>query len=364
MKIKKSISTIKNLYVTRKNPFSIVHFVTNRCNARCSFCFIDFDNEDIYKDQLSIEEIDQFTRNLGENLFNVNLTGGEPFLRKDFTDVARCYYKNTEIESIFITSNGSFPAKIKIFTEELQSEFPEKKIIYSFSVDSFPDRHNEIRKVKNLFDKTLESYNFVKNFGGNVFGTVCITVSLENCNNIIDIYETLLDQYSVEAVSACLVRDEGVYQTSTDNKIKIIDGYNKLTSRITLDLNKGVLKGYDRRTLQGRLMNRKNKMMYDILKDTYVNPRFVSQCYAGSLFGVMYANGEVNPCEILNKPLGKIQDYDYDFLKLWSGTAANETRDWIKNTKCNCTYECAWTYNLLGNLKYQPDFLASAILGS
>ena len=35
---------LKNVYLTKKEPVSIVHFITNRCNARCSFCFIDFDN--------------------------------------------------------------------------------------------------------------------------------------------------------------------------------------------------------------------------------------------------------------------------------------------------------------------------------
>ena len=35
---------LKNIYFTKKQPVSLIHFLTNRCNARCSFCFIDFDN--------------------------------------------------------------------------------------------------------------------------------------------------------------------------------------------------------------------------------------------------------------------------------------------------------------------------------
>ena len=31
---------IKNILLSKKEPVSVVHFVTNRCNARCSFCFI------------------------------------------------------------------------------------------------------------------------------------------------------------------------------------------------------------------------------------------------------------------------------------------------------------------------------------
>ena len=48
---------LKNLYFTRNEPISLVHFLTNRCNARCSFCFIDFDNPKTFSGELSLEEI-------------------------------------------------------------------------------------------------------------------------------------------------------------------------------------------------------------------------------------------------------------------------------------------------------------------
>ena len=35
---------VKNILLDRKEPVSLVHFVTNRCNARRSFFSIDFDN--------------------------------------------------------------------------------------------------------------------------------------------------------------------------------------------------------------------------------------------------------------------------------------------------------------------------------
>ena len=72
-----------NMQVSRKYPVSLVHFVTNRCNARCSFCFIDFDNPETFKNELTVKEIAKITKNLGPYLMNVNLTGGEPFARKD-----------------------------------------------------------------------------------------------------------------------------------------------------------------------------------------------------------------------------------------------------------------------------------------
>ena len=41
-------NVLKNLHFSKNEPISLVHFITNRCNARCSFCFIDFDNPERY----------------------------------------------------------------------------------------------------------------------------------------------------------------------------------------------------------------------------------------------------------------------------------------------------------------------------
>ena len=48
-----------------------------------------------------------------------------------------------------------------------------------------------------------------------------------------------------------------------------------------------------------------------------------------------------------------------DFMKIWKNNNTLETKRWIKDTKCNCTYECALSYNILGNLRYQPRLISS-----
>ena len=63
---------LNNIYFSKKEPVSVVHFLTNRCNARCSFCFIDFDDPKTFQNELSLEEIDKLTKNMGKSLLNVN----------------------------------------------------------------------------------------------------------------------------------------------------------------------------------------------------------------------------------------------------------------------------------------------------
>ena len=54
--------------------------------------------------ELTLEEIEIITKKLPKSLVNVNFTGGEPFARKDIIEIASKYFKNTSIESIFITT--------------------------------------------------------------------------------------------------------------------------------------------------------------------------------------------------------------------------------------------------------------------
>ena len=108
-------------------------------------------------------------------------------------------------------------------------------------------------------------------------------------------------------------------------------------------------------------MNKKNEIMYNNIISTFLKPRFISYCYAGSLFGVISADGKVFPCEILKDSVGNLRDYNMNFLNLWEDHLAIKMKKWIKDTKCNCCYECAWSYNILGNMKYQKDLLFAAI---
>ena len=355
------LSLAKNLYIKRNHPVSLVHFVTDRCNARCPHCFIDFDGEDHGKGELSLEEIAMVSKNMGPHLININLTGGEPFLRKDMAEIAKCYFSNTSIESIFITTHGGFPDRIAKFAEELRPILGKRKIIFSFSIDDFEEVHNENRKIKNLFSNVLESYRIIKNAGSHFMANIAVTISHSNHDRAVDLYHHLVNEQGIKAVTVTAVRDEGVYKIPPEEKKSILETYSKLSEQIAEDMKLGRLEGYDTSTLLGRMMNKKNMLVNQIIKETYLDPRYISDCFAGSLFGVIGADGTVYPCEILDRSLGSLRDFNYDLLELWNSPKVMETRKWIKDTKCNCTYECAWSFNVLGNWKYQPKLISAAL---
>ena len=356
------LNVLNNVYISKKEPISLIHFITNRCNARCSFCFIDFDDPNTFKGELSIEEIDKLTKTLGNSLLNVNFTGGEPFARSDITEIAKLYIKNTTIQSIYITTNASLPDRIEKFVKEITSLEKKIELGVQISIDDFPEEHNKVRKIKNLFDHCIDTYFRLKKYGKYVNPSVSITVTHENCDNIKNIFEYLFVKCKVDSIKCAIVRDEGVYKTPEIKKKKIFEAYSWLTSKISELSDQNLLKNYNKESLQGRLHNEKDKISWDLVKQMYLEPKYISPCHAGSLFGIISASGLIYPCEILeDKVLGDLRKNEMNFMKIWNNNETSDVKKFIKKTNCNCTYECALSYNILGNYRYQPKLIKAAL---
>lgn len=353
-----------NAYVEKKHPISVVHFVTGQCNARCAHCFVDFEGPASKLSGLSLEEIRVLSRTLGPSLYNVNLTGGEPFLRADLWEIAEAYYQNAGVSSVMITSNGFFTERMKKFVESfLASPYAEsRKLVFSLSIDDFPEQHDENRRVKGLFQKCLDSYRALLTFGHpNVMPNIAITVTGKNHGSALRIYEHLRDELGVKAFTATAMREAGVVTAiPSADKINIHRAYTALCAVIHADQSAGRTVGY-KKNLQGRLMNAKNRIMNDWIADTYLTPAFRSPCPAGAMFGVIAHDGTVYPCEVLDKPLGNLRDHGMDFRKVWATHAATEARRFIRDTNCNCSYECALAINIISNPKFLPELAADAL---
>ena len=357
--MKNPATLIKDAYLTWDSPISLVHFITLRCNARCKHCFIDFNNPEIFKDELKIDEIREMSKHLGNSLLNVNLTGGEPFFRRDVFEIAEAYFTNAKIQSLYITMNGYFTDRIKEFIDKFLASGIEGKLIFALSIDNFEEKHNENRRVKGLFQNALKTYGMIKGYNrDNILADIALTVTEHNYESVVPLYHYLKKEHGVDAFTASAMREEGIIK-SIDHKIKakIHKAYVELTDLIREDLIGKHTVGF-KETLQGKIMNAKNLIVLKILQKIYARPQYISHCPAGALFGVIYGNGDVYPCEILSdRKLGNVRDYGFDFMKLWRGEAAENARVFIKDTNCNCTYECAWSLNIVGNWRYIPKLI-------
>ena len=83
--------------------------VTDRCNLRCQYCMPAHGIEIVpRKELLTYKEMYRVIRVLTELGVNkIRLTGGEPFVRKDFVGFLEMLSFNDLLEDINITTNGA-----------------------------------------------------------------------------------------------------------------------------------------------------------------------------------------------------------------------------------------------------------------
>ncbi|ABV89430.1 GTP 3',8-cyclase MoaA [Shewanella pealeana] len=86
--------------------------VTDVCNFKCTYCLPDGYRPDGKPKFLDLNEIEHLVSAFSQvGTQKIRITGGEPSLRKDFTDIIRIVKDNDKIKTIATTTNGYRLAK-------------------------------------------------------------------------------------------------------------------------------------------------------------------------------------------------------------------------------------------------------------
>ncbi|MCD7847432.1 MAG: radical SAM protein [Oscillospiraceae bacterium] len=126
---------------------------TLRCNAYCEFCGSRCGDNEI-RNELTREEICEAFRDIAENLnpgeVMINVTGGEPLLRKDLPEIMS--YAQSLGFSWGLVSNGT------LLNHEMADKLKKAGMkTLAVSIDGLESTHNSIRGVKNGFSRTIEN---------------------------------------------------------------------------------------------------------------------------------------------------------------------------------------------------------------
>jgi molybdenum cofactor biosynthesis enzyme MoaA len=89
---------------TPSPPF-LVLFINSICNMKCEHCF--YWTSLNKRDDLTRDEIFALSDSLGK-IENLNLSGGEPFLRKEFAEICRKFITTNGVKQIYVPTNGYF----------------------------------------------------------------------------------------------------------------------------------------------------------------------------------------------------------------------------------------------------------------
>jgi radical SAM protein with 4Fe4S-binding SPASM domain len=355
--MKSPISLIRSLpaAIGRSQPGFLIFYVTNRCNFRCNFCFY---GKEIAKGQksneLTIEEIEKIAKTTGP-LLQLSLTGGEPFLRKNLSDIIDVFIRYTDPWYITIPTNASMPDRMSEVLEKILPKYPKIAFRVTFSIEGIGAEHDDIRSMPGSFDNIVESHRVLTEIRERFSNLVLDANSVFTARSENTLKETLgyLDKnFEFDNLSITYARgdisDESLKQTSRETYEDINQFLESIKrgkeSRFLYPVWRGV-----------RDISRRN------LIRTVFDDEFVAPCVAGRKIIVIGETGDVLPCEILGRSMGNLRDYDYDLKRLLTSVENNELRKWIVESKCKCSFECALTANVAWNVAAYPKLLISTL---
>ena len=87
-------------------------YITNRCNAKCEHCFY-WDELNKNVDEMSLDDYKVLANNFKNDVNQVIITGGEPFLRKEIDQISKYFLNNKNIHSLNFITNGVMPDRIE-----------------------------------------------------------------------------------------------------------------------------------------------------------------------------------------------------------------------------------------------------------
>ncbi|MBT5187508.1 MAG: GTP 3',8-cyclase MoaA [Kordiimonadaceae bacterium] len=132
--------------------------ITEVCNFSCDYCLPDGYQKTGNENFLGQDEINRLVNAfVGLGVWKIRLTGGEPTIRKDFTQIAKMIADKPEIETMAFTTNGY---RLK---ERAQEWFDAGLNAINISIDSLNAKkfhqitgHNRMQEVRDGIDKALE----------------------------------------------------------------------------------------------------------------------------------------------------------------------------------------------------------------
>lgn len=348
------IQSIMNVMGDYKSPPDFIFFVTSACNARCEFCHFvkQLDTPERRSIQLTIDEIDRISQQYGR-LSKLSLCGGEPFIRKDISQIVQSFVDHCGVCIVDIPTNGSLPGSITKQTEAILNNNPKLVLEIQFSIDGPRKVHDYLRGFPGLYNKCLQSIESLlsvrKKYPNLRLKLNCVFQS-GNADMTLDLAKTF-EKYDFDRFQITFPHGDEDLQS----KIKELsfEEFKKISRHILLNMK--VHKYSDLHSLLFRAI----KVIRDEVLDTVMAETDMGNiCDAGKRIVVLDDIGEVYPCEPLWKSVGNIRKHDYSIHKVLAGAAMQSFKDQhIGPHKCHCTWGCVALDQIIFNPQYYPRIL-------
>lgn len=151
-RLRLGLNLLKSKFTARKMPFQINIHVTDACNLRCRYCYIDFQRPHPDMPFSVLKRVIREARQL--NTERISIEGGEPLLRNDIGEIVDCI-ADLGIECNINTNGVLLLNRIKDI---------KKVSMVSVSLDGEKEIHDRMRG-SGSFDKAINAIKIAKEHG-------------------------------------------------------------------------------------------------------------------------------------------------------------------------------------------------------
>jgi MoaA/NifB/PqqE/SkfB family radical SAM enzyme len=344
-RLSRHIRLTSDVYRGVETPPFLVLFINSICNMKCEHCF--YWTALNKRDDLTRDELFALSRELGP-IENLNLSGGEPFLRKEFAEICTQFIRHNGVKQIYVPTNAYFTERA---VEQISRTLKEKSLqlfVVEISLDGMPEFHDNFRVARHSFEKAMETYDALAKLqeADPRLRIHCISTATDiNMEQIRELTTFLYDRCpQMDHHNLAIIRGDRKNPTL---KGPLLEQYEELYE-------------YIRRLWAPREVGRYGAIVEPMLQwgkvKTAREDRQVIPCTAGRLTAVIHANGDVAVCE-QHAPLGNLRQKT--FREIWASDEAARLRQSIADRECHCTTEVfMWP-----SITYQPVQLARAMVG-
>ena len=310
-------------------PRDAVVAVTYRCNSRCVMC-------NIWQIEDFPELPPEAYRKLPRSLRDINISGGEPFLRDDLVEIVKIIKETCPYSKINISTNGFLTKRIQDILPELLKI--DKNLSISVSVDGIGQLHEKIRRVPDAWPKVLETLNFCRRKLKKGMVKMAFTLNELNYQQLATAYEWS-QRLGVDFTMA-VAHTSQIYFSAENEVAKFSLDREVLREQFDFVI-KGLLKS----------MNPKDwvrSYFVDGLYKISIGEKRPLASYAGEDFFYLDPKGDVYPSVIDNIIMGNINDFKY-FTDLWESDAAERARRDVRGFESNYWMVCTARTAILRN---------------
>lgn len=179
------------LFRIPENGGRVLWEITNTCNYHCSYCI--FSSETIkYENELMTDEVKRTIKELKENNFTyIKFTGGEPFTRKDMTEILK-YAKELGFD-MDISTNAS------LITEKIAKELKDINfLMVHVSLDGADKNSHESVRGKDTFERTLRGIKYLTQ--NDIYTRIGTVIYKQNEDRLEDIVKLAIELKANEII--------------------------------------------------------------------------------------------------------------------------------------------------------------------